>query len=315
MDHQRPEHAEITEVGPRDGFQAEANFIPTARKIEFIERLIEAGVPRIEATSFVSPKAVPQLADAEEVMRGLPRGAHSTRLVALVPNKRGALRAAESRVDDMVVFVSASESHNIKNVNGAVEDSLRAFEDVMRVAQEAAIPVHGAIATAFGCPFEGDVPVARVGEIARRFQSLGFAGISLGDTTGMATPPLVEAVVREVRRSAPALTLGLHFHNTRGIGLANVMAGLGLGVDRFESSFGGIGGCPFAPKATGNICTEDLVYLLEECGVRTGIDLRRLCAIACDVEREVAHDLPGQVMKAGVRLDLHPMDSVRAAVG
>lgn len=314
MDHERPAYAEITEVGPRDGFQAEATFIPTARKIEFIERLIQAGMPRIEATSFVSPKAVPQLADAEEVMRGLPRD-HSTRLAALVPNKRGALRAAEAQVGDMVVFVSASESHNIKNVNCGIDDSLKGFEEVMRVAHDAKIPVHGAIATAFGCPFEGDVPVAQVGEIARRFQSLGFAGISLGDTTGMATPPLVEAVVRQVRKTAPSLTLGLHFHNTRGIGLANVMAGLALGVDRYEGSFGGIGGCPFAPKATGNVCTEDMVYLLEECGVRTGIDLRRLCAIAGDVEREVAHELPGQVMKAGPRLDLHPMDSVRAAVG
>ena len=312
MNH--PLHAEITEVGPRDGFQAERTFIPTARKIEFIDRLIDAGVPRIEATSFVSPRAVPQLADAEEVMRGVDR-TRGTVLAALVPNKRGALRAAEAAVDQMVVFLSASESHNRKNVNRSIEESLAGFEEVARVAEEAGIPVHGAISTAFGCPFEGDVPAARVGGIARRFQQLGFAGASLGDTTGMATPPLVAAAVGAVREAAPGLGLGLHFHNTRGVGLANVMAGLGLGVDKYESSFGGIGGCPFAPKATGNVCTEDLVYLLEEMGIGTGIDLRKLSGIACDVEAAVGHDLPGQIMKAGLRLDLHPMESVRVAEG
>ena len=312
MNH--PLRAEITEVGARDGFQAERAFIPTAQKIEFIDRLIDAGVPRIEATSFVSPRAVPQLADAAEVMAGVDR-TRGTVLAALVPNKRGALRAAEAAVDEMVVFVSASESHNRKNVNRSVEESLAGFEDVARVAGEAGIAVSGAISVSFGCPFEGDVAPERVGEIAHRFQQLGFAGASLGDTTGMATPPLVAAAVAAVREAAPGLGLALHFHNTRGIGLANVMAGLELGVDRYESSFGGIGGCPFAPKATGNICTEDLVYLLEEMSIRTGIDLRKLSGIACDVEVAVGHELPGQIMKAGLRLDLHSMDSVRVAEG
>ena len=307
-----PRYAEITEVGPRDGFQAERSFIPTAQKIGFIDRLIDAGVPRIEVTSFVSPRAVPQLADAGEVMRGVGRGAV---LAALVPNVRGALRAAEAGADEMVVFLSASESHNRKNVNRTIEESLLDFEAVARVAEEAGMPVHGAISTAFGCPFEGDVPAAQVVGIARRFSELGFAGASLADTTGMATPPLVGAVVGAVREAAPGLGLGLHFHNTRGIGLANVMAGLDLGIDRYESSFGGIGGCPFAPKATGNVCTEDLVYLLEEMGVDTGIDLRALARIACDVEAAVGHELPGQIMKAGLRLDLHPTDSVSVAEG
>ena len=312
MNH--PLQAEITEVGPRDGFQAERAFIPTARKIELIDRLIDAGVPRIEATSFVSPRAVPQLADAEEVMRGVDRTRGAV-LAALVPNKRGALRAAEAGVDEMVVFLSASESHNRKNVNRSIEESLAGFEEVARVAEDAGTPLHGAISTAFGCPFEGDVPAARVGGIAHRLRQIGLAGVSLGDTTGMATPPLVAAAVAAVREATPELGLGLHFHNTRGIGLANVMAGLELGVGRYESSFGGIGGCPFAPKATGNVCTEDLVYLLEEMGIGTGIDLRRLSGIACDVEAAVGHDLPGQIMKAGLRLDLHPMESVRVAEG
>ena len=312
MNH--PLQAQITEVGPRDGFQAERGIIPTAQKVDLIDRLVDAGVPRIEATSFVSPRAVPQLADAEEVMRGVDRTRGAV-LAALVPNKRGALRAAEAAVDEMVVFLSASESHNRKNVNRAIEDSLAGFEEVARVAGDAGIPVSGAISVAFGCPFEGDIPAARVGAIAHRFQQLGFAGASLGDTTGMATPPLVAAAVAAVREAAPGLGLGLHFHNTRGIGLANVMVGLGLGVDRYESSFGGIGGCPFAPKATGNICTEDLVYLLEEMGIGTGIDLRKLSGIACDVEAAVGHELPGQIMKAGLRLDLHAMDTVRVAEG
>ena len=312
MNH--PQRAQTTEVGPRDGFQAERAFVPTAQKIEFIDRLVDAGVPRIEATSFVSPRAVPQLADAEEVMRGVDRTRGAV-LCALVPNKRGALRAAEAEVDEMVVFVSASESHNQKNVNREIEESLTGFEDVARVADEAGIPVHSAISVAFGCPFEGDVAPARVGEVARRLQQIGLAGVSLGDTTGMATPPLVAAAVCAVREAAPGLGLGLHFHNTRGIGLANVMTGLELGVDKYESSFGGIGGCPFAPKATGNICTEDLVYLLEEMGIDTGIDLRKLSAVACDVEVAVGHELPGQIMKAGLRLDLHSMDSVRVAEG
>jgi len=309
-----PRRVEVTDVGPRDGLQSEQAFVPTALKIQFVNRLIEAGVPRIEATSFVSPRAVPQLADAEQVIAGIERRA-GTVIATLVPNKRGALRAAEAGVDEMVVFASASESHNRTNVNRSIAESLTGFEEVAKVAEEAGIPVHGAIATAFGCPFEGDVPASQVATMARRYQQLGFVGVSLGDTTGMATPPLVHAAVAAIREQAPGMPICLHFHNTRGVGLACVMAGLAEGVDRYESSFGGTGGCPFAPKATGNICTEDLVYLLHEMGIETGIDLRALTGIACDVESAVGHPLPGQVMKAGHRLDLHSPDSVRVAEG
>ncbi len=305
---------EVTEVGPRDGLQAESRIVPAAEKIALINRLIDAGVPRIEATSFVSPKAVPQLADAAEVMAGVDRSKGAI-IAALVPNGRGAIRAAEAAVDEMVVFVSASESHNQKNVNRSVEESLAGFEEVARIAGDAGIPVHGAIATSFGCPFEGNVPAERLAMIAARFQDMGFVGMSFGDTTGMATPPTVRAGIHAVRDAAPKLSLGLHFHNTRGIGLANVMVGLDEGIDKYEGSFGGIGGCPFAPKATGNICTEDLVYLLHEMGIETGIDLGKMMAIACDVETVVGHPLPGQVMKAGLRLDLHDMDEVRTAEG
>jgi hydroxymethylglutaryl-CoA lyase len=305
---------EVTEVGPRDGLQAEKRMIPAAEKIALINRLIDAGVPRIEATSFVSPKAVPQLADAAEVMAGIDR-TKGTIIATLVPNARGAIRAAECEVDEMVVFVSASESHNKKNVNRSVEESLKGFEEVAEIAGDAKIPVHGAIATSFGCPFEGNVAPERLGMIAKRFQDMGFEGMTFGDTTGMATPPTVRAGIAAVRDAAPKLTMGLHFHNTRGIGLANVMVGLDEGIDKYESSFGGTGGCPFAPGATGNICTEDLIYLLHEMGIETGIDLRKLMAIGCDVETVVGHPLPGQVMKAGQRLDLHDMDAVRTAEG
>ena len=305
---------EVTEVGPRDGFQNEKQPIPTSAKIDLVNRLIDAGVPRIEVTSFVSPKAVPQMADAADVMKGVDRS-KGTRLAALVPNARGAIRAAEAEVSEMVVFVSASESHNRKNVNRSVEESLKGFEEVAVIARDAGIPVHGAIATAFGCPFEGDVAPERLAMIAKRYQDMGFEGMTFGDTTGMATPKNVRAGVRAVAAAAPNLTMGLHFHNTRGVGLACVMAGLDEVVDKYESSFGGIGGCPFAPKATGNICTEDLVYLLHEMDIETGVDLDALLAIARDVETVVGHPLPGQMMKAGHRLDLHDMNAVRTAEG
>ncbi len=310
----RPKKVEITEVGPRDGLQAEREFIPTAAKIRFLNGLIAAGVPRIEFSSFVSPKAVPQLADVAEVLAGVDRSKGCI-LAALVPNGRGAIRAAEARVDEMIVFLSASESHNRKNVNRSVQESLEGFEHVAKVASEARIPVAGAIATAFGCPFEGDVPVENVVAIAKRYRDLGFTSLDLGDTTGMATPPIVTRLVRALQDSVPDLPIALHFHNTRGIGLVNVMAGLEEGIDRYDASFGGIGGCPFAPKATGNICTEDLVYLLDELGIETGIDVRKLVDVACDVETVVGRDLPGQVMKAGLRLDLHEMESVATAEG
>jgi len=310
----RPKKVIVTEVGPRDGFQIEHDFIPTATKIALINGLIDAGVPRIEFSSFVSPRAVPQLADAAEVLAGIDRS-RGTELVALIPNAKGAARAVEAGSDALCVFVSASETHNRKNVNRTVEESLAGFEEVMAIAGRAGTPVHGAIATAFGCPFEGDVPIAQVGRIAERFRALGMVGVALGDTTGMATPPLVVERCRHLAAHVPDLPITLHFHNTRGLGLVNVVAGLDEGVDSYESSFAGLGGCPFAPGATGNICTEDLVNLLNELGIETGIDLDRLCGIARRVEDVIGRSLPGQVMKAGPRLTLRAEDEVQTAVG
>jgi len=310
----RPDSVEITEVGPRDGLQSEPEFIATGDKIRLINGLIGAGLKRIEFSSFVSPRAVPQLADVNEVLAGIDRSG-DTVLSALVPNARGAIRAVDAGVDEIVVFMSASESHNQKNVNRTVDESLAGFADVARIAGDAGIPVHGAIATALGCPFEGDVPVSQLEYIARHYNDMGFTGVGLGDTTGMATPPVVQRAVRHLRDTVPDLPITLHFHNTRGLGLVNVMTGLDEGISRFESSFGGMGGCPFAPKATGNICTEDLVYMMHEMGIGTGIDLGALIEVARDVERVMGRELPGQVMKAGPRLSLHSMDAVATAAG
>jgi hydroxymethylglutaryl-CoA lyase len=309
----QPKQVEITEVGTRDGFQAESKFIPTQTKIDVINRLMDAGVPRIEYSSFVSPRAVPQLADTVEVLEGVERGRAT--LVALIANAKGAERAAAAKCDEIVMVLSASESHNIKNVNRSVDESLAGMDDVMRHAGSAGIPAHGAIATAFGCPFEGDVPTEQVVRIAKYLHGAGFAGISLGDTTGMATPPLVHKTVQALAQALPGFSVALHFHNTRGIGLCNVMAGLQEGITKYESSIGGLGGCPFAPGATGNICTEDLVFLLHEMGVATGIDLDMLCAIARQVEGTVGKTLPGQLMKAGDRANLHDIGAVVTAKG
>lgn len=304
----------VVEVGTRDGFQMESRFIPTKAKVEVIRKLAEAGLRKLEATSFVSPRAVPQLADAAEVVAAA-RQVPGLELAALVPNARGAARAAAAGVDEMVVIVSATESHNAKNVNRPIGQSLEGAAEIASVAAGAGIRLHGALAVAFGCPFEGDVPLERVVRIVEAFAGYGIRSITLGDTTGMATPPLVRRTLRTLGQALPEVEVALHFHNTRGIGFANVISGLDEGVRTFESAIGGLGGCPFAPAATGNVCTEDLVYLLQECGYDTGIDLDRLIAVAREVERLVGRTLPGQVMKAGPRLALHAPDGVRTAVG
>jgi len=304
----------VTEVGTRDGFQAEPEFIPTERKVSIINDLIAAGLRSIEATSFVSPRALPQLADADEVMAQVHR-VPGLRLAVLVPNARGAERAAAAKADMMVGFISASESHCRTNLNKSIDEAIAAFAEVTPIAKQWNIQMRGAIATAFGCPFEGEVSVDNILKIVNFYADQGIHHITLGDTTGMATPPVVTRTVDAIRTRHPELEIALHFHNTRGIGLANVMNGLALGVREFESSIAGLGGCPFAPGATGNICTEDLIYLLHECGYETGIDLEKVAEIAREVEAMMCRTLPGQYMKAGPRLKRMSMDSVRRAVG
>lgn len=295
----------IHDVVARDGLQIEPQWVPTERKIELIDRLSATGVAKIEATSFVSPKAVPNLRDAESVMAGIARNPAVT-YVALVPNARGAERALGADVDEMVLVVSVSETHNRANVRRTVAESFAGFTEVFDVTRGSGKAITGALATSFGCPFEGVIPERQVMDGVARYVDLGVAGVTLADTTGMANPRQVEALVRRVRERWPELDLALHFHNTRGMGLANVLAGLAAGVVRYEGCLGGLGGCPFAPGATGNICTEDLVHMLHSMGYETGVDLDLLLATSRRLGEIVGHDLPGQVVKAGKATDLHP---------
>ncbi|HEY5863383.1 MAG TPA: hydroxymethylglutaryl-CoA lyase, partial [Casimicrobiaceae bacterium] len=257
--------------------------------------------------------AVPQLADAHDVLARLTRR-RDANIAALVPNARGAERALGAGVDDVVCFVSASETHNRANLNASIADSLANLAEVASIVRGRA-HVRGAVACAFGCPFEGEVPVEAAMRVVDHYAELGVDSLTLGDTTGMATPPTVARLVEAIRERHADIPVALHFHNTRGVGLANVMVGLDLGVREYESSIAGLGGCPFAPGATGNICTEDLVYLLEESGFDTGIDLAALIDVARRVESVIGRQLPGQVMKAGPRLRKYAHEGARRATG
>jgi hydroxymethylglutaryl-CoA lyase len=294
-----PSQISVREVGPRDGLQNEEP-VPTQAKIELIDRLSGTGVQRIEAVSFVRPQAIPQMADAEEVWRGIRR-AGQVRYSALVPNLRGAVRALDNGLTEIEAVVSASDTHNRKNVNRSTEESLDDIAEIIKLAHDRGATCQVIVSTAWGCPYEGDVPVQRVVAAASRAVSDGADTISFGDTTGMATPSRVQRLVGEFRSAQPGSTLNLHFHNTRGTGLANVLAALQLGVADFDASIGGLGGCPYAPGATGNIATEELVHMVEDMGVGTGIDLASLIDAAADAERIIGRQLPSQVLRAGPR--------------
>ncbi len=299
-----PERISLREVGPRDGLQNEAP-VPTAAKVELIDALSRTGVGRIEAVSFVSPKAIPSMADAAEVWAAIER-TDAVRWSALVPNLRGAQRALDAGFSEIEVVVSASDTHNRKNVNRSTEESLDQIAGLLQAAHDAGATCQVIVSTAFGCPYEGDVPVRRVLDVAGRALADGADGISYGDTTGMATPSRVTALVGQTRSAFPDAALNLHFHNTRGTGLANVLAALQLGVTDFDASVGGLGGCPYAPGATGNVCTEDLVHMVEDMGVATGVDLEAMLTAAREAERLVGRTLPSQVLRAGPRSRLTP---------
>ncbi|MBC7779083.1 MAG: hydroxymethylglutaryl-CoA lyase [Proteobacteria bacterium] len=296
----------LQEVAMRDGLQAEAAFVPTDAKVAFIDRLSRTGLAKIEATSFTSPKAIPMLADADEVMRRIER-VPGVDYAVLVANVRGVERALASPPDEFNLVLSCSETHNLTNLRMTRAQSVAQLLAVMRVADGARVPVNVSLSCTFGCPMEGDVPEDVVLDYAARFIDAGAHGISLCDTTGMAFPAQVTALCLQYRARFPHARLTLHGHNTRGIGLANVMAALAAGVDRFDASLGGLGGCPYAPGATGNVCTEDLAHLLALQGYATGVDLDRLLACARALRELVGHEVPGQVAKAGRRLDLHPV--------
>jgi len=300
-----PERVTICEVGTRDGFQIEPDFIPTELKVEVVNRLSDAGVPRIEVTSFVHPKVVPQLRDAEEVMAKIRRR-RSTRYAALVPNEKGAARAVDAGVDAIHTVVSASESHNLANVNMTVAESLEKLRGVLQIADRARVAVGCGISTSFGCPFEGEVPIARLESVVRRLVDMGAPAIGLADTTGMANPRQVGRVLEHLMERFPGIEWTLHTHDTRAMAIPNILAAMECGVTHLDGSIGGLGGCPFAPGASGNVCSEDLVHCLHAMGVATGIDLDTLIETSKRVQEIVGRTLPGQVVKAGAFTRRYP---------
>lgn len=295
-----PASARIREVGPRDGIQSERADIATNDKVRLIDALSRTGLRYIEAVSFVSPKAVPQMADARDVWNRIARDP-DVFYSALVPNRKGAEIAAECAVDGMQVFIAATDGYNLKNVGKPVSESIADVREVVAVARAAGIPVEGTISTAFGDPYEGDVSLARVVEVSGWMVQSGISAISYGDTTGMGTPRRVTQLIEALRESLPELTINMHFHDTRGTGLANALAALELGIDYFDSSIGGMGGSPYAKGSTGNISTEDLVHMLEDMGVDTGVDLGSLISAGRVAEELVGSELPSKVLKAGPR--------------
>jgi hydroxymethylglutaryl-CoA lyase len=300
-----PSRISLREVGPRDGLQNE-DPVPTDAKVSLIDALSMTGVQRIETVSFVRPSAIPQMADADEVWSRITRSP-AVRYSALVPNLRGAVRALAAGVTELEVVVSASQTHNLKNVNRTTAESLDEIAAVLDMAHIKGADVQVIVSTAWGCPYEGEVPVERVVAVASRAVRDGAKSVSFGDTTGMATPTRVRALVGAFRDANPGTALNLHFHNTRGTGLANVLAALELGVTDFDASVGGLGGCPYAPGATGNIATEELVYMAEDMGIETGISLEALIDAAQEAEHAVGHTLPSQVLRAGPRTRTIPV--------
>ncbi|MEJ8853014.1 hydroxymethylglutaryl-CoA lyase [Variovorax robiniae] len=304
----------MQEVGTRDGLQVEEAFVPTEEKIALVNALSQAGMAKIEVTAFVSPKAIPALRDAEVVLREIDRKPGVV-YSALVPNVRGAERAIDARADELNLVMSASESHNLANLRMTREQSFAALSEVNALARQAGRAVNVSLSCCFGCPMEGDVPVSTVLEWCERFvEGLGARGVTLCDTTGMAYPGQVAALTAAFRARWPHTEVTLHFHNTRGMGLANVLAAISAGADRFDASLGGIGGCPYAPGATGNVCSEEIVHALALMGYDTGVDLGRLIAASKRLPALIGHDIPSQIVKAGRRLDLHPLPADFSAI-
>jgi hydroxymethylglutaryl-CoA lyase len=294
-----PKRVSIREVGPRDGLQNEDVMLTTEQKIALINSLSDSGLEYIEVGSFVHPRIVPQMADTAEVFARIDRHPNIV-YSAIAPNGKGAQRAIDAGADAIQVFLSASESHNQSNVNMSIAESLAQAAEIGQFVRQAGKMFDAVLSVVFGCPFEGDVPIARVLDLAERLVEMGAQQITLGDTTGMAHPRLVQEVCLAFAEHLPNVPIRLHPHSARGAGLANVLAALEVGVDRFDASVGGIGGCPFAPGSPGNICTEDIVHMLHEMGIETGIKLPQVIACARSLEQLLGHDVPGQTLKAGI---------------
>jgi hydroxymethylglutaryl-CoA lyase len=295
----------IQEVAARDGFQNEKRFVETEDKIAFVNRLSDGGFAKIEVTSFTSPKAIPALKDAEAVMHQITRNPDVVYTV-LVPNVRGAQRALECHVDEVNLVMSVSETHNQANMRMTREQSFAQLADVIAVVRDTEVNINVSLSTVFGCPMEGDIAVPEVLALVERFSQLGVHGVTLCDTTGMAYPSQVGELAKLVKERFEHLTFTMHFHNTRGMALANTLKAIDAGIDRFDASLGGIGGCPYAPGASGNVCTEELVHMLELMGYDTHVNLEKILGIAADLPGLIGHDVPSQILKAGPRLRLHP---------
>jgi len=310
-----PECVQVVEVGPRDGLQNEHALVTTADKVEFVDRLSAAGLAVIEIGAFVSPRWVPQMADTADVFRAISRRG-GTRYPALVPNLVGLERARDAGVSEVAIFGAASETFSRKNINQSIEESFATFQQVCNAARQWGILVRGYLSTCFGCPYEGSVPPGRVASLAARMLDLGVFEVVLSDTIGIAHPGQVADVVGKVAERVPSEHLALHFHDTRGTALANVLATLQMGIYTFDASAGGLGGCPYAPGATGNLATEDLVYMLNGLGIETGVDLDALVAASLFMERTLGHQLPSRYLRAEqARIDRRPLAGAKESHG
>jgi hydroxymethylglutaryl-CoA lyase len=292
-----PEKVVVREVGPRDGLQNEKKFIATADKIDWINLLSETGLTHIEITSFVNPKWIPPLSDAFEVAQGIKR-VPGVIYSALVPNRKGLERALEADLDEIAVFMSASETHNRKNINKDIASTFPVLREVVEEALRAGKRVLGYVSTVFGCPYEGTVPVEQVMRVVDELLSMGIHELSLGDTIGVANPRQVQEVLSVILHRFPAEHLTMHFHDTRGTALANVLASLDMGITRFDGALGGLGGCPYAPGASGNLATDDLLYMLDGMGIQTGIDAAKLLEAAAFIQEKLGKPLPSHNLQA-----------------
>jgi isopropylmalate/homocitrate/citramalate synthase len=293
-----PRRVTVVEVGPRDGLQNEAAKLSVDDRVELCERLLDAGLPVVETGAFVSPKWVPQMAASDEVFRRVkPRV--GARRVVLVPNRQGFERAREVGCREIAVFTAASESFNKKNINASIDESFARFSEFVLGARREGFWIRGYVSTCFGCPYEGKVPPAKVVEVARRLVDTGCHEVSIGDTIGVAVPSQVADVMGRLREAVPAASLAVHFHDTRGTALANVLAALQSGIAIVDSSAGGLGGCPYAPGASGNLATEDLLYMLHGMGVETGVDLDKVAAASGALAPRLGRPLPSRYLQAG----------------
>lgn len=296
---------ELCEVGPRDGLQNEKRLLSTKEKIELVNGAIDSGFKRIEVGSFVHPKAVPAMADTEDVMQAIDK-IDGIEFRALITNLKGVQRAIKAQVDKVKLTVSASTSHNLSNFNRTPEESVAMFDECTKVAKEAGLKVSGAISTAFGCPFEGSIAQEQISKLIQSFLNIGIHEISLSDTTGVANPKLVYLRCMELKKQYPNVDFHLHFHNTRGMALANIIAGIEAGVKNYDGSFAGLGGCPYAPGASGNIASEDIVHMCEDMGISTGIDLDSLINVAKRAKKLVGHNTDSAILRAGKSSQLIP---------